>query len=359
MLHMAGMVIHKSGSQSLGKFFILPTESLHRAIEVIETGGSGIALVTDEMERLIGTITDGDVRRALLGGAVLQDSVAPHINRRSATVNERSPRAEVIDLMQAMRLRQIPVVDESGKVIELHLMHEILGGTPKPNWAVIMAGGKGTRLGELTKTTPKPMLKVAGRPILERLVLHLVGCGIRRIFISVNHLASIIEEHFGDGSRFGCRIEYLREKTESPLGTGGSLSLLPAPPDHPVFVCNGDLVTQVDLESLTCFHSSGGYLATIGVRSYAHEIPFGCLEVDGGRVTNIVEKPTLSQLINAGIYMLSPEIIRRVPEKFFPITELFDEAIHLGDKVGAFEIMDDWIDVGQREQLKQAQGGAH
>jgi NDP-sugar pyrophosphorylase family protein len=151
----------------------------------------------------------------------------------------------------------------------------------------------------------------------------------------------------------------LREKTESPLGTGGSLSLLPAPPDHPVFVCNGDLVTQVDLESLTCFHSSGGYLATIGVRNYAHEIPFGCLEVAGGRVTNIVEKPTLSQLINAGIYMLSPEIIRRVPEKFFPITELFDEAIRLGDKVGAFEIVDDWIDVGQREQLKQAQGGAH
>jgi dTDP-glucose pyrophosphorylase len=340
-------------------FCLPPDGTLLHALEVIDRGGEGISFMVDASQKLLGTVTDGDVRRALLKGAALTDCVDAHAMKVFSTVTPRAPRAEVIDIMQARQLHQIPIIDDQGRLMGLHLLHEILGAVPKPNWAVIMAGGKGTRLGELTKTTPKPMLKVAGRPIIERLVLHLVGCGIRRIFISVNHLASVIEGHFGDGSRFGCRIEYLREKAETPLGTGGSLSLLPEPPDYPVFVCNGDLVTQVDLESLTGFHTSGGYLATIGVRSYAHEIPFGCLEVDGGRVTNIVEKPTLSQLINAGIYMLSPEIIKRVPEKFFPITELFDEAVRLGDKVGAFEIVDDWIDVGQREQLKQAQGGAH
>jgi len=346
-------------TKPIEQFCLPPDGTLLHALEVIDHGGEGISFMVDDEHQLLGTVTDGDVRRALLKGAALTDCVEPHAKKDFSTVTLSAPRAEVIDIMQARQLHQIPIIDDSGRLIGLHLLHEILGAAPKPNWAVIMAGGKGTRLGELTQTTPKPMLKVAGRPIIERLVLHLVGCGIRRIFISVNHLASIIEDHFGDGSRFGCQIEYLRETTENPLGTGGSLSLLPERPKHPVFVCNGDLVTQVDLESLTHFHRNGGHLATIGVRSYAHEIPFGCLEVDGGRVINIVEKPTLTQLINAGIYMLAPEIIQRVPEKFFPITELFDEAVRLGDSIGAFEIVDDWIDVGQREQLKQAQGGAH
>lgn len=340
-------------------FCLAPDSTLLHALEVIDRGGEGISFMVDSSHKLLGTVTDGDVRRALLKGAALTDNVAMHAMKVFSTVTPSAPRAEVIDLMQARQLHQIPIIDDQGRLMGLHLLHEILGAVPKPNWAVIMAGGKGTRLGELTKTTPKPMLKVAGRPIIERLVLHLVGCGIRRIFISVNHLASIIEDHFGDGSRFGCTIEYLREETENPLGTGGSLSLLPERPKHPVFVCNGDLVTQVDLESLIRFHVSADYLATIGVRSYAHEIPFGCLDVDAGRVTNIVEKPTLTHLINAGIYMLAPEIVQRVPKRFFPITELFDEAVRLGDNVGAFEIVDDWIDVGQREQLKQAQGGAH
>jgi len=336
-----------------------PTGTIRNTLEVIEKGAEGICLLVDEEQRLLGTVTDGDIRRALLKGATLGDCVEPFAKRSFTSVPPNASRAEVIDLMQARQLSQIPIVDDKGRLKGLHLLHEILGAHPKSNWAVIMAGGKGTRLGELTKQTPKPMLKVAGRPILERLVLHLVGCGIRRIFISTNYLASIIEDHFGDGSRFGCRIEYLREQPDEPLGTGGSLSLLPEKPEHPIFVCNGDLVTQVDVSSLFDFHNDGAHLATIGVRSYAHEIPFGCLEVNEGCVTSIVEKPTVSQLINAGIYILSPEIIGRVPRKFFPITELFDEAVRQGDRIGAFEIVDEWIDVGQREQLKQARGGAN
>ncbi len=334
------------------------SDTLRHAMEVIDDGAQGIAFVLDAERRLIGTVTDGDIRRALIKGVLLTDEIGPHAKKVFSTVSPSAPRAEVIDLMQARQLRQIPIIDSEGHLKGLHLLHEILGAVPKPNWAVIMAGGKGTRLGELTQARPKPMLKVAGRPIIERLVLHLVGCGIRRIFISVNYLASVIEEHFGDGSQFGCRIEYLREDAGTPLGTGGSLSLLPEVPEHPLFVCNGDLVTQVDLQSLVGFHHDGGYQATIGVRSYTHEIPFGCLEVADGRVTSLVEKPVLSQLINAGIYMLSPDMVRRVPQRFYPITELFDEALRQGERVGAFEIVDDWIDVGQRDQLKQARGDA-
>ncbi|MES2594367.1 MAG: nucleotidyltransferase family protein [Verrucomicrobiota bacterium] len=336
-----------------------PAGTIRNALEVIEKGSEGICLMVDAEQRLLGTITDGDIRRALLRGATLSDPVERFAERQFTSVPTHASRAEVIDLMQARHIHQIPILDSQGRLKGLHLVREILGSQPKPNWAVIMAGGKGTRLGELTKQTPKPMLKVAGRPILERLVLHLVGCGVRRIFISTNYLAGIIEDHFGDGSRFGCHIEYLRESAEEPLGTGGSLSLLPEKPEHPIFVCNGDLVTQVDVSSLFDFHQDGSYLATIGVRSYAHEIPFGCLEVNEGCVTSIVEKPTVTQLINAGIYILSPEIVARVPRRFFPITELFDEAVRQSDRVGAFEIVDEWIDVGQREQLKQARGGAH
>lgn len=343
----------------IATFCLKPTDTLLRALEVIDQAGEGIAFMCDDSGRMLGTVTDGDVRRGLLKGATLTDAIEPFAKKKFASVSTRASRPEVLDLMQARQLHQIPILDDDGRLDGLHLLHEVIGATPKPNWAVIMAGGKGTRLGELTKTIPKPMLKVAGRPIIERLVYHLVGYGIRRIFISTNYLAEIIESHFGDGKAFGCQIEYLRETPDEPLHTGGSLSLLPEKPTEPVFVCNGDLVTQVDLGSMFDFHHEGGYLATIGVRSYSHEVPFGCLEVNDGRVTSLVEKPTLTQLINAGMYVLSPEIIARVPRKPYPITNLFEEALQLGDKVGAFEIVDDWIDVGQREQLKQARGGAH
>lgn len=343
----------------IATFCLKPTDTLLRALEVIDQAGEGIAFMCDDSGRMHGTVTDGDVRRGLLKGAALTDAIEPFAKKKFASVSTRASRPEVLDLMQARQLHQIPILDDDGRLYGLHLLHEVIGATPKPNWAVIMAGGKGTRLGELTKTMPKPMLKVAGRPIIERLVYHLVGYGIRRIFISTNYLAEIIESHFGDGKAFGCRIEYLRETPDEPLHTGGSLSLLPEKPTDPVFVCNGDLVTQVDLGSMFEFHREGGYLATIGVRSYSHEVPFGCLEVNDGRVTSLVEKPTLTQLINAGMYVLSPEIIPRVPRKPYPITNLFEEALQLGDKVGAFEIVDDWIDVGQREQLKQARGGSH
>jgi NDP-sugar pyrophosphorylase family protein len=219
-----------------------------------------------------------------------------------------------------------------------------------------MAGGRGTRLRPLTDDVPKPMLRVAGRPILERIVLHLVGHGIDRIFLSVNYLADVIEAHFGDGHGFGARIEYLRES--QPLGTAGALGLLPAPPDRTLLLLNGDLVTSVDVGALLAFHEGGGYAATIGTRRYVHNVPFGCVERDGDHVVAIDEKPTITREVNTGIYALAPSVVGLVPAgRHATMPEVVGRLLERGEPVGAFEVEDDWVDVGQREQLARVREG--
>lgn len=334
---------------------VRPDQTLYDALVAINNGGVGLALVTNRDGLLQGVLSDGDVRRALLQGKSLQSKLTPHVCREFTVVTPNVGRAEVLDLMRALLIEQIPVVDENGRLVGLHLIHTILGAIHRPNWAVIMAGGRGTRLHPYTETVPKPMLKVAGRPLLERLILHLVGFGVRRVFLAINYLGHIIENYFGDGARFGCRIDYLRE--EQYLGTGGALALLPEQPESPLLVMNGDLVTQVQVGEMLDYHTRGGQLATMGVRPYTHEIPFGCIQVDGDRVTKLEEKPVLSQMINAGIYVLAPALLRRVPRGPFPITSLIEECLQRKEHVAPFEVLDDWVDVGQHETLKEARAG--
>jgi NDP-sugar pyrophosphorylase family protein len=257
--------------------------------------------------------------------------------------------------MQARYIQQIPIVDAEGKLAGLHLLRDLIGAPERANWAVIMAGGRGARLAPLTDQLPKPMLRVAGRPILERIVLHLVGEGVRRIFLAINYLGHVIRDHFGDGSKFGVRIEYLTE--EQPLGTGGALSILPEAPTAPLLVMNGDLVTQADLGALLAFHEAGKQIATVAVRKYFHQVPFGCVELDGDRLVRLDEKPTLSQLVNTGIYVLSPQLVTALPRNTrTTVPDILGNAMNVGQEVRAFEIDDDWIDVGQRDQLSQARG---
>jgi NDP-sugar pyrophosphorylase family protein len=299
-------------------------------------------------------VTDGDARRAILAGKSLADLVDSCATRDFEAVPPETPRSAVLDLMQARSLRHIPIVDSSGRLLGLHLLSQLIGRDRKPSWAVIMAGGKGTRLRPLTENIPKPMVKVAGRPILERLVLSLVSHGFERIFLAVNYLAEIIEEHFRDGRRFGCRIEYLREN--EPLGSGGALSLLPDSPEHPVLVLNGDLVVQADFTRMLDYHRQGGYYATLAAKTYSHRVPYGCLRREGGRLCGLEEKPVLDKLINAGIYLLSPDAVRAVPSEFFPITEIFSDALQNQRPCGVFEIGDDWSDVGQPADYLAANG---
>ena len=310
----------------------------------------------DDQGKLLGTLTDGDIRRALLGRATLDSEALAYVCREFTSTRVRTARAEVLDLMRARQIEQVPVVDAEGQLAGIHFLREMIGAVERPNWAVIMAGGRGERLRPLTDAIPKPMIRVAGKPILERLVLHLVGYGIRQVYISVNYLGDTIRRHFGDGSAFGCRIGYLQE--DKPLGTGGSLSLLPRRPADPLLVMNGDLVTQADIGAMLEMHERGGYKITVGIQEYSHTVPYGCVELDGERIIRLEEKPVLMRLVNAGIYVLAPAVLDRVPHgQDFPITALIEQSIALGESVGACRVSEDWIDVGHRDQLRQAREG--
>jgi dTDP-glucose pyrophosphorylase/predicted transcriptional regulator len=326
---------------------------LSDAMLALEHSRAEIVLVVDGDEKLIGTMTDGDIRRALLKGATLDANVVPFMTTKFTAVSRETSRAQVLDYMQARRIGQIPIVDADGMLVGLHLLTEILGGVERSNWAVIMAGGRGTRLMPLTQTLPKPLIPIAGRPILEHIILHLVGNGVRTLFVSINYLGEMIEEQIGDGSRFGCRVEYLRET--KPLGTGGPLATLPRLPSDPVLVMNGDLVTQANVGDLLDAHERGNCAITVGVKPYFHTIPYGCVELDNGRITELNEKPTLMRWVNAGIYAISPDEIARLPKEPFSMPWVVEQALPRG--VGAYEIHEDWIDVGQRDQLVRAREG--
>lgn len=343
---------------AVSRLTISANATILEALRILDEGGASIAFVTDSDGRVLGSLTDGDVRRAILSGASLESRcLSSAMCRDFAFVSPQAGRAEVLDLMRARDIEQIPVLDPAGRLRGLHKIHQLIAATERQNWAVIMAGGRGTRLQPVTQTLPKPMIPVAGRPILERLVLHLMSHGLRRLFLSVNHLAHVIEDHFGDGSRFGCQIEYLRET--KPLGTGGSLALLPTMPSEPVVVINGDLVTQCDIGGLLDFHVSGDFVATVGLRPFSMKIPFGVADVQDNRLVALREKPTERMLINAGIYVLSPAAIRMVPNHDeFPITNLFEQCRTRKLPVGAYLVEEDWLDVGQHSELRIARGEA-
>jgi dTDP-glucose pyrophosphorylase len=340
---------------SLARAVIRDNGTIRDAFVSLDASGVQVVLVTDAMQRIVGLVTDGDLRRALLNGATLADPISPHMRGEFKWVSPDARRDDVLDLMQALRISEVPILDDARRAVGLHLLHDVVGRTSRKNWAVVMAGGRGTRLAPLTDTIPKPMLRVAGRPILERIVLQLVGAGITRIFLAVNYLAHVIEEHFGSGARFGCTIEYLRET--QPLGTAGAIALLPEVPARSILVMNGDLMTQAHVGSLLDFHESGDHAATVAVRRYMHNVPFGCIDLDGTRVTGLEEKPTLQKIVNAGIYALTPAFVQKISAAG-PVTmpELLSRCIAEGGSIGAWEVEDDWIDVGQREQLDKARG---
>jgi dTDP-glucose pyrophosphorylase len=342
-------------AQNFEETVVSDTASLRTAMEVLDRGALEIVLVVSPDGALLGTLTDGDIRRAILSGASLEDAASGFMHRSFTAVGPSASRTEVLDLMRACTLQQIPIVNEAGRLVGLHLLREILGASIRPNWAVVMAGGRGERLRPITDSLPKPMIKVAGRPILERIVLHLVGFGIRRIFLSVNYMGDMIEGYFKDGAALGCNIEYMKE--EKPLGTGGALSLLTEKPDHPVLLLNGDLLTQFNVGNLLAFHAGGGFKATVGVHEYVHTIPYGVVEREGDRITGIREKPTQTWLANAGIYVIEPDLAGRVPkDTYFPLPALVEECIERGETVGAFPIEEDWIDVGHPKELRLARG---
>jgi len=345
----------------LQRILIPPDATIRDAMAAIDRGACEIALMVEPEGRLLGTVTDGDIRRGLLAGRSMEDPVVDLVARSPYVVGPAAGRAEVLDLMTARTIGQVPVVDEQGILVGLHVMRELLGREDRDNMALILAGGRGRRLKQLTTHVPKPMVRVAGRPILERIVLHLVGSGIRRIVISVGYLAEVIEKHFEDGSRYGCTISYVREDPERPLGTGGPLRLLGEladPPKLPLLLMNGDLVTDVPVGELFSHHEESGASATIAYWRHHHEVPYGVLELaDSGTVSGLVEKPVESWPINAGVYVLHPSLISRPPADVeFPVTDLIIGCLERGEPVSALEIDGEWHDIGEPDHLRQARG---
>lgn len=339
----------------LRPYLISHKATLLDAMWAIDSNSQEFVLAIDDEGRASGTITDGDIRRALLRTGRFDLPVIEFLKRDFVFVTPEKSRGNVLDIMRACDIRQIPVLNDEGRPEGFHFLRELIGNCEKAHHAVIMAGGKGTRLRPLTAHCPKPLLHVAGKPILEHLVLHLVGQGIRRIWISVNYLGYMIEEHFGDGAAFGCHIDYLREDQE--LGTAGALSLLPETPVDPLLVLNGDLITQVDVTALFDFHGRKRQAATMCARGYQYEVPFGVIDANDCLLTAIREKPSCFFLVNAGIYVVEPELLSLVPaNQSFTMPELMEAAMAARLGVAVYDMPDDWLDVGRRSDFDRARG---
>lgn len=338
--------------KDLQKYCVSPLSTLRTAIEIIDRGAAQITLVV-EQDRLIGVVTDGDVRRALLRGESLDVPVAKVMRRDFRSMPANASTAEALALMKRENLHQIPAVDENGKLVHLFLLEDLIKSQRLPNAVVIMAGGQGKRLRPLTHDRPKPMLHVAGKPLLEIILSQCLEAGFEHFYFSVNYLKEQIKSHFQDGSAWGARIEYLEE--DKPLGTAGALSMLPRRPEHPFLVINGDVLTRVAYANLLRFHADHHSSATLCVREHSTQIPYGVARVDNVKLLAIEEKPVLTHYINAGIYVLSPDMLDLVPqETFFDMPRLFETAMQQGRVVTAFPIHEYWLDIGQPETLALA-----
>ncbi|HEV7229274.1 nucleotidyltransferase family protein [Brevundimonas sp.] len=332
---------------------IAPDATLRDALRNIDATGAGIALVVDPDRRLVGTLSDGDIRRALIRGENLDGPCGAFANVAPATASAEMDPASRLGLLRSRKLRQLPLIDDQGRVVGLSTVSDFLEMPERTEAVVIMAGGRGTRLAELTANTPKPMLKVGPRPMLDTVVDAFAAQGFRRIFLSINYRGEQIEAHFGDGSERGLHIRYLRE--DGPRGTCGALSLLPTDVTGDVLVTNGDVLTKMDYGRVADDHAVAGAAATVVVRDYEMQVPFGVINADQGRVLGIEEKPSQVYRINAGVYVLSPSARELVPsEGSFDMPQLLQSLIDEGRSVRAHRAEGYWVDVGRMADFARA-----
>ncbi|AZZ91275.1 CBS domain-containing protein [Hahella sp. KA22] len=334
---------------------IQPQASIEQAIEVIEKATLRIALVVDEQQRLLGTVTDGDVRRALINHTPLSASVVRIMESEPKVAEINDSRARILSIMERRKLLHIPIVDSQRRVVGLETLLNIAQQPRYDNPVMLMAGGLGTRLRPLTNNCPKPLLKVGNKPILENILESFASSGFSNFYISVYYKPEMVMDYFGDGSKWGVNIQYVRENT--PLGTGGALGLLPNDmPDLPVLVMNGDILTRVNFEHLLRFHQQQRGAATLCVREYEFQVPYGVVQAEDQRITSIVEKPTHSYFVNAGIYVLEPQVIRDIkPEQHLDMPTLLQQLMECRKDVAMFPIHEYWLDIGRMNDFEKAQ----
>lgn len=333
---------------------LLPAKAtLHQAICCLDESSLQIVMVVTEDGRLLGTLTDGDIRRGLLRGLEMSSTVESIIHHEPLVVPPQWGRDTVLQLMQANKVHQLPVVDENRFVLGLHLWDELLVPGKRSNVMVIMAGGRGTRLGEHTQDCPKPLLPVGGKPMLEHIIERAKAEGFRHFILAVHYLGHMIEDYFGDGSKLNINIEYLREKT--PLGTAGALGLLQVRPTEPFLVTNGDVLTDIRYSEMLDFHIRYRATATMAVRLHEWQHPFGVVMTNGVDIVGFDEKPVARSHINAGIYVLAPNVLDSIgANEHCDMPTLFGRMQEKQARTIVYPMHEPWLDVGRPADLEKA-----
>jgi dTDP-glucose pyrophosphorylase len=325
--------------------------TLIQAIELLERTGEGVILFCVD-KRLVGILTDPDIRRLIIKGVKVTSFALDHLNRNFVSWVEGEHEENPINFLRRRYIHHLPIVDKEGHLVDL-ISLDRYEFDKQTNPVVLMAGGLGTRLRPFTEKCPKPLLELNGKPILEHIIERFLESGFINFYISVNFLGEMIEEKFGDGSQWGCNINYLREKEK--LGTAGALSLLPHRPDNPILVANGDVLTNVNFRNLLDYHNRNDAEATMCIRSYEVQIPFGVVDIEDGKINSILEKPIKKYYVNAGIYCLNSSILDHIQNgERLDMPMLIERAKKGNGSVFGFPIHENWIDVGRKEDLETA-----
>jgi dTDP-glucose pyrophosphorylase len=335
------------------KILLAPEDTIERTIKVLHEGGCRIALVSDKFGMLLGTVTDGDIRRALINRLTMDSPIQLIMNSNPVTVDEKATSKEIISLMSDKGLLHMPIIDKDGILCGLETLQNLVEKPKYDNPVFLMAGGFGTRLHPLTKNTPKPLLKVGVKPILETIIEQFINYGFHNFYISTHFKSEQIRDYFKNGELHNISIKYLHEDT--PLGTAGSLGLLPNNlPDLPMIVMNGDLLTKVDFQHLLDFHGNHNCEATMCVREYDFQVPYGVVEIDNYKIKKIKEKPVQKFFVNAGIYVLSRNLINKVDGKsYLDMTDFLEKELS-SDRVCPFLIHEYWLDIGRIDEYEKA-----
>ncbi|QZY54313.1 nucleotidyltransferase family protein [Crassaminicella profunda] len=337
---------------NIDKLIVYVNYSIKETLDVLDQGAKGIVFLVDEKKRLIGTITDGDIRRAILKGFDLDDSIEEVVHYNPIYASIHTTREEIKDMFIKKAVKEIPIVDDNNILVDMISIHEILLPDGKENPVIIMAGGLGTRLKELTQEVPKPMLKVGQDPMLQHIINNFKQYGYNKILLSVNYKAEIIENYFQDGYAHGVKIAYIKERKR--LGTAGGIRLAKEYINAPFFVINGDIFTNLNMENMMDFHVENGFDITVGTRKHSFQIPYGVMQVEDNHITELQEKPVINYFINAGVYCLNPNLLEYIPQdEYFEITDLINTCIKNGKKVGSYEIDEYWMDIGRLEDYNK------
>lgn len=330
-----------------------PHDVLRQALTVINQFDCGLGVVVDDGGRVIATVSDGDIRRGLLAGSTLDSPVSEVMHRDPITVSINQSEVLVLEALEKGGVSAVVMVDDLGRLMSVRHLRDYNHMTQGFGAAVIMAGGEGRRLRPLTETIPKPLVDVGGKPVIEHTVERLAAAGIAKVHVSVNYLADKIQAHLGDGSCWGTDVSYISEPAK--LGTAGALSLLPEGTSGPLLVINGDVLTSIDFRQMLEYHVSAGAVLTVGVVEYHIKIPYGVVSMQGGRVSELLEKPEQRVPINAGVYVVESTLLSRIPgNTFYNMTDLINDCLASDDKVVPYLIHERWIDIGSPQDLERA-----